>query len=207
MNAPVRIADVDTGGVAYTPKIIRAAEAIKANPQKSDRAIAEEIGVSQPTVSKARKETGDNNLSPDARTGRDGKSYPAKPIADIEDFWDCCTQHRWFYDLGILALQIAVDNLQWLAERWGLVDLHGQDEIQRVMALAFRDAGSPLTEEIPLAPELPKPAYRTPKATVDAFLYVACIGDVDELTAWLADHPRDADHLRKIWKRKCTAAL
>src|SRR6478736_6101428 len=43
-------------GVDYKPKSVRAADAVKANPEKSDRAIAKEIGVSQPTVSKARKE-------------------------------------------------------------------------------------------------------------------------------------------------------
>ena len=61
-------------GVAYTPKIVRAAEAIKANPQKSDRAIAADIGVSHPTVAKARSELGGNNLPPD-RIGQDSKSY------------------------------------------------------------------------------------------------------------------------------------
>jgi hypothetical protein len=51
------------------------AEAIKANPGKSDRTLAAEIGVTQPTVSKARKELSatDNSLSVDARTGLDGK--------------------------------------------------------------------------------------------------------------------------------------
>src|SRR4029077_7963628 len=66
-------------GVPYVPKTIRAAEAIKADPNKSARAIAAEIGVSRETVRQAR---GDNrHLSPE-RTGRDGKSYPAtKPQA------------------------------------------------------------------------------------------------------------------------------
>ena len=42
-------------GVAYQPKSIRAAEAIKANPEKSDRAIAKEIGASPTTVGKAER--------------------------------------------------------------------------------------------------------------------------------------------------------
>lgn len=63
-------------GVAYTPKIIRAAEAIKANPQKSDRSIAKEIGVDQKTVGAARRQSGEEYSSPE-RVGRDGKSYPA----------------------------------------------------------------------------------------------------------------------------------
>jgi transposase-like protein len=60
------------------PAIKKAAAALAANPQKSDRAIAAEIGISQPTVSKARKQSGDNQLSPDTHVGRDGKSYSAK---------------------------------------------------------------------------------------------------------------------------------
>ena len=32
-------------GVSYIPKALRAAEAVKANPEKSDRAIAADIGV------------------------------------------------------------------------------------------------------------------------------------------------------------------
>jgi hypothetical protein len=84
-------------GKPYVPKLRRAADAIRANPEKSDRAIAAEIGVSQPTVSKARTE---NQLSVDQpRTGLDGKvrRMPARPeppepppCADCdteEDFW------------------------------------------------------------------------------------------------------------------------
>ena len=62
-------------GVAYTPKIVRAAEAIRANPGKSDRAIAAELGVSQPTVSRARKDATDTFVSvQEPRIGLDGKS-------------------------------------------------------------------------------------------------------------------------------------
>jgi len=70
-------------GAIYLPASTRAAEAIKANPEKSDRAIAADIGVSQPTVSKARKAT-DNGLSVDKRIGLDGKArrQPAKKAAN-----------------------------------------------------------------------------------------------------------------------------
>jgi hypothetical protein len=54
------------------PKSVRAAEAIARNPEKSDRAIADEIGVSQPTVSRARKRTDTDVSVP--RTGKDGKT-------------------------------------------------------------------------------------------------------------------------------------
>ena len=66
-------------GKPYIAKKQQAVEAIAANPQKSDRAIAADIGVSHETVSKARRETGVNELTPE-REGRDGKVYrlPAK---------------------------------------------------------------------------------------------------------------------------------
>jgi hypothetical protein len=61
-------------GAPYIPKSQRAAEAIAANPEKSDRAIAAEIGVSHEAVSKVRRSTV-NLLTVDAkRTGRDGKT-------------------------------------------------------------------------------------------------------------------------------------
>jgi hypothetical protein len=63
-------------GVSYVAKSVRAAEAIKANPRKSDRDIADEIGANQSTVSRARADLGDAYASPE-RVGRDGKSYPA----------------------------------------------------------------------------------------------------------------------------------
>lgn len=70
-------------GVAYVPAGERAAAAVAANPEKSDRAIAAEIGVSHPTVGKVRKATG--KLFPvEKRTGRDGKmrKQPAKRKTD-----------------------------------------------------------------------------------------------------------------------------
>jgi hypothetical protein len=42
-------------GVPYVPKTMRAAEAIKANPETSNRAIAKEIGADKVTVDRARK--------------------------------------------------------------------------------------------------------------------------------------------------------
>ena len=34
-----------------------------------------------------------------------------------------------------------------------------------------------------------KPAYRSPQSTIDAFNFVAGLGDPDRLRAWLRDHP------------------
>lgn len=62
-------------GVAYVPASQRAAEAITADPTKSNRAIADQIGVSEPTVRRARGASGD---APATVIGKDGKSYPAE---------------------------------------------------------------------------------------------------------------------------------
>jgi hypothetical protein len=62
-------------GKPYVPAKERAAKAVAENPQKSDRAIAAEIGVSHPTVAKARKESTGNDLPVgEPRIGLDGKA-------------------------------------------------------------------------------------------------------------------------------------
>lgn len=82
-------------GVSYMPKAERAREAVKANPEKSDRAIAKEIGVDHKTVGTARKElTGEN--SPVERIGLDGKvrRLPQRPEEECED---CDTAEDFWY--------------------------------------------------------------------------------------------------------------
>lgn len=66
-----------TCGVGYKPKAMLAAEAIKANPAKSNRMIAAELGVSEPTVRRARaKCVIDDAVEPESekRVGLDGKT-------------------------------------------------------------------------------------------------------------------------------------
>jgi hypothetical protein len=68
-------------GKAYVPKAVRAAEAITANPEKSNRQIADEIGADKVIVDRARKKlesTGGDMSPPASVTGKDGKQYPAK---------------------------------------------------------------------------------------------------------------------------------
>jgi hypothetical protein len=68
-------------GVAYISAGKRAAAAVAAAPEKSDRAIAAEIGVDHKTVGSARRSGGDDSPTEEARrVGQDGKSYPAKII-------------------------------------------------------------------------------------------------------------------------------
>jgi hypothetical protein len=64
-------------GARYIPANEYAAKAVAANPEKSDRAIAADIGVSDFTVRKARQ-SGASNHAPDKRIGKDGKKQPAK---------------------------------------------------------------------------------------------------------------------------------
>jgi hypothetical protein len=75
-------------GAPYIPAGELAAKAVAANPGKSDRVIAAEIGVSQRTISRARKRV-EPNGSTQKRVGKDGKSYkarkPTKPKAQPED--------------------------------------------------------------------------------------------------------------------------
>ena len=59
-------------GAPYVPKAIRATEAITKSPEKSSRAIAEEIGVSESTVRRARESTASHDAV-GKRTGKDGK--------------------------------------------------------------------------------------------------------------------------------------
>jgi hypothetical protein len=60
-------------GVAYVPAHVFAAKAVAAHPEKSDRTIAREIGVSDKTVAKARKATAEKSAVA-KRMGRDGKA-------------------------------------------------------------------------------------------------------------------------------------
>jgi hypothetical protein len=67
-------------GKPYVPKAERAREAVKANPEKSDRAIAADIGVSPMTVSRARATVPD--VTVDERIGLDGKTRKLPQRAD-----------------------------------------------------------------------------------------------------------------------------
>jgi hypothetical protein len=61
-------------GAPYVPARSIAAKAIKANPGKSDRAIAADIGVGSNTVRRARQGTAPDGAVDEPRIGRDGKT-------------------------------------------------------------------------------------------------------------------------------------
>ena len=48
-------------------------------------------------------------------------SNEAPEIPLIDKFAECCDFQRWFVDEGWVSKQVAVDNMQNLAENWGLV--------------------------------------------------------------------------------------
>ena len=62
-------------GKPYVPAAQRISEYDKANPGKSSRQAAADLGVSKETVRTAR--SGGNHLPPETVTGRDGKRYPS----------------------------------------------------------------------------------------------------------------------------------
>ena len=65
------------------PTLKKAVEAIAVNPEKSNRVIAEEIGVSDMTVGRARKTVATRNVATERRIGKDGKSYKSHPGPEI----------------------------------------------------------------------------------------------------------------------------
>ena len=60
-------------GASYVPAGDRAAEAVAAHPEMSDRQIAEMIGVGSNTVRRARKSTAPSGAV-EKRTGKDGRT-------------------------------------------------------------------------------------------------------------------------------------
>jgi hypothetical protein len=98
------------------PKSVRAAEAVAANPEKSDRAIAAEIGVDHKTVSKARKATGDH--SPVERVGLDGKVRRLPQLATDEDEDEACTDCDGPQDFWARSLANAAGNALALKAFW-----------------------------------------------------------------------------------------
>jgi hypothetical protein len=148
-----------------------------------------------------------------------------EPLGDIDDFVECCEQQAWFYAEGWVSLQTAVDNLQYLAERWHLVELYGQDAVQAIIAYSPEELPSDYTAQIVRELELNDPrdawrhtgetppsddfrnsdigiptaaaesSYKPVKSTVDAFRFLVALGDLERLKSWLAARPKDAPFL------------
>ena len=72
-------------GAPYMPAGIRAATAVTSSPEKSDRVIADELGVGHATVSRARKKATVSGETVSKRVGKDGKARKlpaARPTSD-----------------------------------------------------------------------------------------------------------------------------
>jgi hypothetical protein len=74
-------------GAPYVSAASRAADALAKDPDKSDRAIADEIGVSNQTVKRARAKTTVTHVTVRKRKGKDGKTrkLPRRPEPQIND--------------------------------------------------------------------------------------------------------------------------
>lgn len=121
-------------GAKMVPAGTRAAAAIAANPGKSDRAIAAEIGVSDMTVGRARRKAGATNVSPEAdgaserRLGRDGKSYsPRKRITSDEAVYEAASRRRVF-------MQCVADCIRKAEQQAGLADAMGDEIDDQIVA-------------------------------------------------------------------------
>ena len=70
---------------------------------------------------------------------------------------------------------------------------------------AFTSDGKPRMQAVRNRPPPSKPEYRTPQATVDCFFGWIVRQDEATQARWLAEHPKDAAYLRKLWEDKCKA--
>ena len=97
-------------GVPYVPAGQRAAEAVKASPEKSNVVIAEEIGVDEGTVRRARKATSEYSEVEEKRVGKDGKMrrMPIRkpPLPETEERTSKIIA---YYDAGLTMPEIAVE--------------------------------------------------------------------------------------------------
>jgi hypothetical protein len=119
----------------------------------------------------------------------------------IEVFRERCDARALLFVHGEMSLHDVVDELQAAAERTGLIDRIGQDQVQAIMGAAFAVVSVPPASEV-LEPEGSETTFRTPKATVDAFWTVVRCNNAARLKAWLRQHPADAPTLLKSLEGK-----
>ena len=124
-------------GKAYVPAAQRVAKYDEANPGKSTREAAADLGVSHETVSKARKsgaslEAPVNQLTPATVTGRDGKSYARKRIIDRDEEDYNAVNRRRVFD------RCAADVIRKAEQGAGLIDASGLEIDDEVLATLDR---------------------------------------------------------------------
>jgi hypothetical protein len=137
-------------GVSYVTKSVRAAEAIKANPNKSDGIIAAELGIDRTTVLKARKGVTDSHPD-DERLGRDGKSYSIRQrITDDPDIPQGLAEQAAATMRRRVFLRCASDAVRKAKQGAGLRDAKGS-EIDLEILMSIRevcDAWRELHDEV-----------------------------------------------------------
>jgi hypothetical protein len=115
-------------------------------------------------------------------------------------FAELCEREAYLWANHQIELPDAVDDLQAIAERTGLIAAIGQDRVQHLMSEPFAWAAD---AKRPKPAQPAKPQYRTPQSTIDAFMYVVRLNDQPRLLRWLREHPKDADYLEKLLEEKC----
>jgi hypothetical protein len=88
-----------------------------------------------------------------------------------------------------------------------IVFLRGSDFVARLEMADPRDRWKH-TGELPssfIAEPPLKNEYRTPQATLDAFFGWIVRQDEATQAHWLAEHPKDAPLIRKLWREKCSS--
>jgi hypothetical protein len=118
---------------AYKP-VDLAAKAIAANPSKSNRTIAAEIDVSEPTVRRARGASPD---APDKHTGLDGKTYPAKHKQAEVSFGAPCDRRKRVFVQPIQSDKLSDIDISSLRAAWQEVELHGRADNKTMLKAAI----------------------------------------------------------------------
>jgi hypothetical protein len=96
-------------GLNYVPAAVRVAEAIKANPGKSIRLIAAEIGVSKSTVGRAYNSTVPSGTVEEKRIGADGRTrrMPSRKPQEPPDKEELDSYHALFLMRADTAIRCA----------------------------------------------------------------------------------------------------
>jgi DNA-binding CsgD family transcriptional regulator len=142
-------------GAPYITPGERAEAAVKANPGKSDRAIADEIGVSAPTVGKARKKAATvNDFTVEKRTGKDGKArkQPArKSRAET-------TPKAIEREARVAKLMDAGKSIKEIAAELGMIERHVAQVVEHVRIA--REAEANIVDRLSIDPTTLAPSAK-----------------------------------------------
>jgi hypothetical protein len=86
-------------------------------------------------------------------------------------------------------------DLAWLPGVWIAPRDDSASELVRRWEASDADRAEP--------PKKSKTEYRTPQATVDTFFGWIVRQDEAAQERWLAEHPKDAPYLQRLWEARC----